>query len=126
MSVDLLCCLYVVCRSEEPDYIPGYATAYHLKGITASGEYTSEGICASCKSRLGCTIELYQRLPDGSVGELIGTYICKDTGGTKGIKEGKVIDVWRPNLDECKEFMNRVYEDGCKGRVYILVKEVEE
>ena len=121
--IGLLALLCIKARSEELNYIPGYATAYHLKGITASGEYVSEGICASCKDRLGCTIELYQRLPNGSVGNLIGTYICKDTGGSDGIKKGKVIDVWRPNMEECQKFMDSVYADGCKGKVYILIKD---
>lgn len=108
---------------EQPELIAGYATAYKLKGITASGEEVREGICASCGSRLGDAIILYQRLPDNSVGEVIGVYECKDTGGSKAIKAGKLIDVWKPDLDACQEFMNRVYEDGCGGHVWIQVVE---
>lgn len=110
--------------SEEPEMIKGYATAYYLTGITRSGEYTREGICASTYDRLNKTIILYQRLPDDSVGDVIGIYECKDTGG-KAIQKGKTIDVWRPTLDECQEFMNLVYEDGCKGHVWIQILDSE-
>lgn len=103
----------------------GYATAYCVSGITASGEETRIGICAGSKDYMGKTIILYQRLPDGSIGELIGIYECLDTGGTKGIKSGTVIDVWCPDLESCQDFMDTVYEDNCKGKVYIQVVEAE-
>lgn len=67
---------------------------------------------------MGKTIILYQRLPDGSKGKEIGTYEIADTGCKKN-----VIDVWQPNLEECQKFMNLVYEDGCKGKIYYEVKE---
>lgn len=105
----------------ELDMVKGYATAYNLTGTTASGEQTRLGICASCSSHLGCTIILYQRLPDDKIGDVIGIYECKDTGGSDAIKDGKLIDVWRPDLDSCQAFMDRVYEDGCKGHVWIQV-----
>lgn len=107
------------------ELIKGCATAYCLSGTTASGEQTREGICASSGNRLNKTIILYKRLPDDSIGDLIGSYECKDTGATKGIKNGTVIDVWRPNYNSCKEFMNLIYEDGCKGKVYIQIIEGE-
>lgn len=105
--------------------VSGYATAYCQCGVTASGEYTRDGICAGKEEWLGKTIALYQRLPDGSVGEFIGRYELKDTGGTPGLKNGKVIDVWCPDLDSCQEFMDRVYEDGCQGKCYIFVLETD-
>lgn len=105
------------------DLKKGHATAYCLKGTTASGEQTRDGICAGKREWLGKTIILYSRLPDDSVGGVIGIYECKDTGGTKGLKTGKVIDVWCSDLSSCQEFMDRVYEDDCKGRVYIQVVE---
>lgn len=105
----------------DNELIQGYATAYDLDGVTASGEVVHEGICASCRSRLGDTILLYQRLPDNSVGELIGIFECKDTGGTEGLNNGTVIDVWQPSIDECQEFMDRIYEDDCHGKVWIQV-----
>lgn len=105
--------------------VSGYATAYCVSGITASGEMTRAGICAGKQEWLGKTIILYQRLPDDSIGEQIGIYECKDTGGTPGLKNGKVIDVWFEDLDQCQEFMNRVYEDGCQGHIYIQVLNTE-
>lgn len=103
------------------DLISGSATAYYDTGLTASGTYTRKGICAGANFYLGKTIILYQKLPDGSVGEIIGYYDCEDTGGTEGLNNGTVIDVWVPNADECQRFMERVYENGCKGDVYIQV-----
>lgn len=104
-----------------PPYVGGHATAYCVSGVTASGEVTRNGICAGKKEWIGKTIILYQRLPDNSVGEMIGMYECLDTGGTDGIREGRVIDVWCPDIDSCQEFMNRIYEDGCEGRCYIQI-----
>ena len=99
----------------------GHATAYCVSGVTASGEITRDGICAGKDEWLGKTIILYQRLPDNKIGDQIGIYECLDTGGTPGLKEGRVIDVWCQDLDTCQEFMNLVYEDGCQGHVYIQV-----
>jgi len=105
--------------------VSGYATAYCVSGVTASGEMTRDGICAGKDEWLGKTVILYQRLPDDSVGDMIGMYECKDTGGTPGLKEGRVIDVWHEDLDQCQEFMNLLYEDGCQGHVYIQVIDME-
>ena len=105
--------------------LSGYATAYCQCGVTASGEYTRDGICAGKDEWLGKTVTLYQRLPNNEIGEQIGIYECLDTGGTPGLKGGKVIDVWCPTYDECQEFMNLVYEDGCQGHVYIQVLDSE-
>lgn len=104
------------------DILPAHATAYCIEGITKSGEYTREGICAGKEEWLGKKIFVYQKLPDGNVGKLIGEYDCLDTGGTPGLNNGSVVDIWRPDLEECQEFMNLVYEDNCKGEVYIIVK----
>lgn len=101
--------------------IAGSATAYCLHGTTTSGQYTRHGICAGKKEWLGKTAIIYQRLPDGSIGDLIGIYEILDTGGTTGLKTGKVLDIWTDNMDEAQEFMNLVYEDGCKGHVYFYV-----
>ena len=100
------------------------ATAYCLIGTTASGEQTRIGICASKREWLGKTVVVYQRLPSGEVGTLIGIYECKDTGGA-GIESGNVIDIWCEDLDKCQDFMNRVYEDNCKGKVYIQIIDAE-
>ena len=62
-------------------------------------------------------------MPDNSLGDYIGTYECLDTGGTDGLKNGTVIDVWQPNSEAVQEFMNTVYENDCQGKIYIQVIE---
>lgn len=103
----------------QPELLSAHATAYCATGVTKSGKYTRDGICAAKQEWLGKTVVVYQRLPDDSVGEIIGIYEILDTGGTPGLKSGKVVDIWCPNLDACQAFMDRVYEDGCQGKVYI-------
>ena len=103
----------------------GHATAYCVSGVTASGEITRTGICAGADEYMGKLVILYQRLPDGSVGDKIGIYECLDTGGNPGIKKGEVIDVWCPDLDSCQEFMDAVYEDGCQGKIYMQIFDAE-
>lgn len=106
----------------QPELIPMHATAYCLDGVTASGEPVRKGICASGRKELfGKTIILYQRLPDGSIGRGLGIYEVKDTGC-----KPNVIDIWRPNLDECQDVMDAVYEDGCKGKIFVQVIEESE
>lgn len=101
----------------QPELFEGYATAYCLQGKTASGQFVRNGICATGRKEwFGKVAVLYQRLPDGRTGELIGIYEILDTG----CKES-VIDVWCEDLDECQEFMNRVYENGCKGKIFIQI-----
>lgn len=101
----------------QPTLIKMHATAYCLDGITASGKPVRKGICASGhKDWIGKTVIVYQRLPGDEVGKLIGIYEIEDTG----CKES-VLDIWMPDLDECQDFMNTVYEDGCKGKVYAQI-----
>lgn len=105
----------------NPPFVKARATAYCLSGKTASGQTVRKGICAGKKEWFGKTIYIYKRLPDDSVGELIGIYECLDAGGTKAIKTGKVIDVWCEDYSSCQDFMNLVYEDDCKGKIYIQI-----
>lgn len=103
---------------EQPTLVKGYATAYCLEGITATGKEVRKGICATGRREwLGKTAVIYQRLPDGNVGKILGIYEVEDTG----CKES-VIDVWCPE-EECQDFMNKVYEDGCKGKIWIQIIE---
>lgn len=123
ISVSMVILVTSINMVEANELIKGVSTAYCLQGITRSGEMTHEGICAGAKKYLGKTIEIYQRMPDDSVGKYLGTFECKDTGKSKAIKNGKCIDVWMPNKQKCQEWMNKVYADGCKGKVYFLVVE---
>lgn len=106
----------------ETKLIKCKVTAYCLPGTMANGQQVHDGACASNKY-FGKTIDIYKRLPGNRLGDYIGTYTVEDKGRTRGLKNGWVVDVWRPNLDECQKFMDLVYEDGCKGNIYILVKE---
>ena len=108
---------------EEPTLIKGYATAYvGDSDTTCTGDKVREGICGGCKDYIGKTIVLYQRLPNDEVGAILGIWECLDTGtGTEGFRQGRVIDVYQPSLEECQDFMDLIYEDGCKGKVWIQV-----
>lgn len=105
---------------EEPTLVKMRATAYPDTGNkTKSGNYPHYGTAGGREDMLGKTIIMYQRLPNDGVGEIIGIFEMEDTGSAKGAREGHVIDVWKPNIDECQDFMNRVYEDGCGGKVWV-------
>jgi len=112
---------------KETELIRGYATAYPSENDTCyRGDKIHEGICGGCKEYYGKTIILYQRLPNDKIGEIIGIYECLDWGpGTKGFQEGRVIDVYRSSRERCQEFMDRVYEDECNGKVWIQVIEAK-
>ena len=111
--------------TNELELVKMHATAYCLHGTTATGTETRHGIAAGRKDLLGKTAVVYQRLPGDHIGQIIGIYEIQDTGGTEGLNNGTVIDIWCEDLDECQEFMNTVYEDGCKGKVYVQFIDAE-
>lgn len=105
---------------EEPTLVKMRATAYPDTGNpTKSGTMPHYGTAGGRTDMIGKTIIMYQRLPNGEVGEIIGIFEIEDDGTAKGAREGHVIDVWKPNKAECQEFMNRVYEDDCGGKVWV-------
>ena len=88
---------FISYAADDPALIKGYATAYCLDGVTATGKHVRRGICATGRKEwLGKTCIIYQRLPNGDVGEIVGVYEIEDTGCKKS-----VIDVWCSDLDEC-------------------------
>lgn len=119
MKTIMMILISSICISaSEPILIPMRATAYCQTGYTASGEYTRYGVCATGNRKLiGNVAVMYQRLPDGTKGKCIGTYEILDTGC-----KDNVIDVWKPDLTECQEFMDLVYEDECKGKIYVELR----
>lgn len=122
IALGLILCTNLQASAEgtEPELIPMHATAYCLEGITASGTQVREGIAATGRREwLGMTAIVYQRKPDGTVGEIIGIYEIQDTGC-----KPSVIDVWK-SPEDCQPFMDRVYEDGCRGKVYVQIIEAE-
>ena len=107
---------------EQPELIKGYATAYNgPTDTTCTGKPVHKGICGGCQAYIGKTIILYQRLPGDEIGQILGVYECEDTGpGTDGFRECRVIDVWMPE-DECQDFMDLLYTNNAKGKVFIQV-----
>lgn len=91
------------------------ATAYCYGEITADGSRVREGICAAKRDWMGLTAIVYLQNEDGSVGEFLGYYEIKDTGGHEKIKAGKCIDIYMPSKADCIEF----------GRQKVIVKLVE-
>lgn len=88
------------------------ATAYCLKGTTASGTQTRSGVAASKREWFGRTAKVYKN-SNGNIGELIGVYTIEDTGG-KPIQNGSVIDLWMPTRDECLQFGRKT--------VYVIIE----
>ncbi|OYT73211.1 MAG: hypothetical protein CFK52_02810 [Chloracidobacterium sp. CP2_5A] len=83
----------------SPTAIPFTATAYSLKGRTASGEYVRPGIVAADP----------RVLPLGSVvkvhaGQYSGVYHVKDTGGRI---RGRHIDIYMPSTRDAIRFGRR-------------------
>lgn len=73
-------------------------TCYCTGSITATGKRVQEGMIASSRDHFGQSANLYTE-----TGEFIGTFVCEDTGG-KPIKQGKVLDVYRVNIDRVHEW----------------------
>lgn len=86
-----------------------YTTAYNLHGITATGVPTHPGICA-CNTRLGQVALIYSM-----DGQFLMMAECVDVGGTEGLKQGRVCDVWFDTMEECERWMSTT-----GGRVKIL------
>lgn len=84
------------------------ATVYTASegNITADGSKVREGIIAGKREWLGYTALIYSVDEDGSIGEFIGYYEVKDTGGHEGLKDGSRIDVYRDSLERCNEWIS--------------------
>lgn len=82
---------------------------------TASGQVVHKGIIAGKREWLqdeDLLFILYRVNPDGSKGDLIGYFECRDTGygmkesnGKGSIQNGNSIDVFQPSLAECYEWV---------------------
>ena len=119
--VFLIWFVLIVNACDNKDLIKGRATVYSDEGITKIGTQTRIGMCATGnKELIGKQIVVYQRLPDDSKGEAIGIYTVEDTG----CKEN-VVDLWYPKCLSNK-VIDRTYENGCNGKVYIQIVEVLE
>lgn len=84
------------------------ATAYCLKGRTASGGNVRRGIVAADRRvlPLGTRIQI-------NAGQYSGTYTVTDTGGA--IK-GRILDIWVPNCSEAIRFGRRTIMVSVVGK----------
>lgn len=89
-------------NAQPVEYHSMIATAYCLKGKTATGTQTRPGIAASKREWFGKKCRVYLN-DNGEPGQLVGEYTIEDTGG-RPIRNGSVIDVWLPTEDECFQF----------------------
>lgn len=124
LTIALIFCLKAKAE-DQPTLIKGFATAYNgPSDHTYTGKPVHEGICGGCEAYIGKTIILYQRLPGDQIGECLGIFECEDTGpGTDGFREGRVIDVWCKDLEECQKFMEMIYTNNAKGKCWIQIVE---
>jgi 3D (Asp-Asp-Asp) domain-containing protein len=95
------------------------ATAYSLRGRTASGKPVSRGLIAADPSvlPLGTRVRV-------EAGSWTGEYLVADTGGAV---KGRRIDIWTPTTQEARQFGRRpvkltVLELGGKGGQPALVR----
>jgi 3D (Asp-Asp-Asp) domain-containing protein len=79
--------------------LPYVATAYSLRGRTASGRYVAKGIIAADPRvlPLGSRVHI-------QAGGYSGEYLVADTGGAV---KGKRIDIWTPSTREAFRFGRR-------------------
>ena len=90
--------------ADEEDYIvaptPYVATAYSLRGRTASGQMVAKGLIAADPRYLplGSRVRL-------KAGAYSGEYLVADTGG---MIRGRRIDIWTPSSREAMRFGRRV------------------
>lgn len=111
---------------EEPFKI--YTTAYCQGTTTYSGVPVRAGICAVKKEWVGKCAIVYKCEPDGSIGDFLGYWECLDTGfggdadedGVGSIEAGKVIDMYFPTLEECRDWMKLT-----DGKVYVQLIDAE-
>jgi 3D (Asp-Asp-Asp) domain-containing protein len=83
-------------KSEEENFLEFQATAYCLKGRTASGEYVRPGIIAADPRvlPLGTIVHI-------KAGRHTGTYLVADTGG---LIKGRKVDIYFPTHREAIQF----------------------
>ena len=82
------------------------ATAYCDYGTTATGTQTCEGRTLAAKREdFGKRAFVYRDDGDGIIRQdnLIGSYICEDTGG-KPIRQGYVVDIFIDDYDRAMQF----------------------
>ena len=92
-------------KAEDVDFVSqGFVkmrtTAYCMGTITASGKAVNTSCASVNRERMGMCAIVYT-----TEGSFIGNLDCCDTGSANGIVTGKVIDVYRPTYQQCKNYM---------------------
>lgn len=120
--------LNVGAEETEKEYRKMYTTAYCTGKITSSGEEVRIGICAVKEDWMYQKAYVYA-YDNGECGQLLGVFDCLDTGfgadsdgdGVGSIEEGKVIDIYFPSLELCREWMSLT-----GGRCYVQFEKSDE
>ncbi len=95
LSIGLFCSSFTP-KNDFGQTVPYTATAYCLRGRTASGAKASQGMVATgSEFKLGTRVHL-------SAGSYSGEYIVAD----RGVPNHR-IDIWMPTKSECKKFGRR-------------------
>lgn len=105
MLTALLLAMMMSNRVQAADIHRAWATAYCLKGTTASGEPVRSGIVASKPEWIGKTMIMWADTGDGLIHpeNYIGTYQIRDTG-SENIRKGYVVDIWMEKYNDCMQF----------------------
>lgn len=119
----LLMSVYLLMPKKDYDYVPSVEeyesphdfqpqevkfTYYIWTGNhTASGVYPTIGMVASNNEHLGDIAMLYT-----ADKEFIGYFECTDTGGTQGLKKGKVIDIYAHDMTTVYKFADEYGTNG--------------
>ena len=80
------------------------STAYSYGEVTKDGSMVREGICAGKEEWLGLTAVVYSVDQDGEIGQLLGIYEIKDTGGDYRLQDGTCIDIYMPEEAEAIKY----------------------
>ena len=72
--------------------------------VTADGSKPIEGYISGKREWLGYLCVMYEN-DNGKVGNLIGYFDFRDTGGAETLKNGKSIDVYRDSLEGCYDWI---------------------
>ncbi|MEK6302971.1 MAG: 3D domain-containing protein [Acidobacteriota bacterium] len=99
----------VLSPTEDRELLDFHATAYCLKGRTASGEHVRPGVIAADPRVLPLGTVVHLR-----AGRYTGTYTVLDTGG---LIRGRLIDVYVPTYKEAIQFGRRPVKIKIVGRV---------
>ena len=80
------------------------STAYSYGEVTKDGSMIREGICAGKEEWLGLTAVVYSVEEGGGVGQVLGIYEIKDTGGDHRLQDGTCIDIYMDNEAEAIKY----------------------